>query len=437
MPAASSSLAITRRYQDGMVALRKKAQAEARDTWGRIDSRDLTGTYNVGMLTLSVSTLQREAARLSAGYVQAFVSSELGRPIPIPLVDARQVGKARNGDVLRRQLMSPLIGVKADIGNGKDVDLAIREGGRTLERVVGLATDTAARESLRLALQDSPYVGGWRRAIRGTCGACIGAADGVISSEAQELDIHPNCGCVSEPVVKAEPYKPKKNERIEVQNGLELVKGKWVRVDGAVRGKVVKFDAEKVMIDAGTAKKPRWISAKVTDAYKPGKQVVQKLDDLAHGETAFMNALSKAEYDAIGSYKGYGYKQVNASLRAGKPGGKVTKALDTALEKGSLGSDTKLYRSFHFPADRGVGDVFSDKAFMSTSRKRDVAGRFETTGGKRSLVRINAPKGTKGAHLPGQNEEEFLLPRNTRLRITGDKIEGGVRVLDAEIVPNG
>lgn len=417
-----------------MVGLRNRAQAEARSTWAEVKGADLDGTYQLGMLTLMVSTMQREAARLSAAYVQAFVSSELGRPINVPMVDARQVGKARNGDDLRKALRSPLIDVKVGIRDGKDVRVAIAEGGRTLERVVGLATDTAARESLRLASSDSPYIIGWRRAVKGTCGACMGSADGEVHSADGTLHIHPNCECVAEPVVKAEPYSPKKGERVEVKEALELVKGKWVKMTDPVRGKIEKFDANKVMINAGTAKKPRWVSASRENTYKPGKTVVKPLDDLAHGDLAFMGSLDDVERAAIDSYKGYGYKQVNANLRAGKPGGKIAQGIDKALEKGSLGTDTKLYRSFHFPADRGVGDIFTDKAFMSTTRLRGVAERFETTGGKRALVRIQAPKGTRGGYLPGQGEEEFLLPRDTRLRITGDKIEGGVRVLDAEIM---
>lgn len=439
MPASKTSLRVTERYQNGMIALRRRAQAEARKAWAQIDLRDIDATYPVGALALTVSVMQKEAARLSAAYLHAFVSSELGHPVSVPLIDARQVGRARNGDALRKSFRSPVIGVKIGIRDGKDSRVALAEGGRVLERMVGLATDTAARESLHLALQDSPYVLGWRRAIRGTCGACMGEADGQVKGPAHPLHIHPNCACVSEPAVKAEPYTPKKGERIEVQNALENIKGKWQPVQDPIRGKVVKITDERVMIDAGTAKRPRFISAKREDAYRPQKVISKPLDDLFHTEAQLTNYLNnvapRAEYDAVSVYKGPSFARLNSQLRkGGSPDTKTVRNLDAVIEKNSLGTDTTLYRSFHFPADQGVGSIFSDKAFMSTSSKRAVAERFENVGGKRTLVRIQAKKGQRGGHFTGQEEAEFVLPRNTRIRIVGDKVEHGVRVLDAEIL---
>lgn len=431
MPTSKTSLTITRRYQDAMIGLRRHAQSEARAAWAKVDPADLDGSYPIGMLELAVTVLQREAARLSAGYLHAFISSELRRPVGIPLVDARQVGRARNGSALREALRSPMIGVKVAIRDGKDVALALAEGGRALERIAGLATDTSARESLRLASDESPYVIGWRRAIRGTCGACMGAATGEIHTADGELHIHPNCECVAEPVVKADAYKPKKGERVEVKNAHELVKGEWRPLTEPVRGKVEKFNDKTVMINAGTAQKPRWVSATRENAYKPVRAVARPVDDLPHSVNPYMQSLTDAEIKAVDSYKGYGYQKINGALRAGRDPGPTAHVLDGILQKGSLGSDTTVYRFMHLPKGVGVGDTFQDSAFVSTALKRGSLQRGDT--GK-VLMRIRARAGQRGGFLPGQNEDEFLLPRDLRFRIGKETREAdGRRVFDVEI----
>ena len=215
MPTNPASLRITERYRARMVAIRERAQREARATWRKIDPDRLDDTYEVGMLTLTVSTLQREAARLSGGYLRAFVESELREPAGEPLVDARQVGQARNGDQLRKALESPMITTKVAIKDGHSPREALAIGRSALERMVGLATDTAAREALRVGMEATPDVVGWRRAVKGTCGACMGAATGTIENDAADLDIHPNCQCVSEPAITGRPTKRVSTDKLD------------------------------------------------------------------------------------------------------------------------------------------------------------------------------------------------------------------------------
>lgn len=428
-----------------MLAIRNEAKAQARRVWRRIDVNDLDGTYHHALLALTITALQKEAARLSAGYLAAFLGSELDRTIRESPALALQAGTARSGKPLSKALRNPMIGVKVAIEDGKDPRLALLEGGRRLERVVGLATDTAARDALDRAQRNSRFVAGWRRAVRGTCGACMGLADESLRPAGTPLEIHPECQCVSEAVAKND-FNPKKGQRAELRGGKELINGEWVDIADVVKGRVAKLDAEKVMINAGTDRKPRWIAGHRRDLFKPTVAPRTVVDKLAHSEQSFMDALSKDEFKAVDSYKGYGYKQINGQLRAGKPGGATVRNLETALEKGSLGSDTTLYRALHLPEGHGVGDILQDAAFMSTSKERQVSARFFKIGGsnKRVLLRIKAKAGTKGGHLPGQNEEEFLLPRNTRLRLVKETVETiaspgfpsvpNVRVIECEIV---
>ena len=161
-----------------MIALRNRGRAHARKTWAKVNPDNLDATYDPGALVLNVWALQREAARLSAGYLAAFVASETGEKPKLPLVIGAAAGETRTGSILAKAFRTPLIGVKLEIKDGKDVRQAVREGGKQLEKTVGLAIDDATREALRLASEQSPDVVGFQRAVKGTCEACMGLADG-------------------------------------------------------------------------------------------------------------------------------------------------------------------------------------------------------------------------------------------------------------------
>ena len=168
MPLNQTSLRVTEAYRTRMVAIRKRAQAEARKTWRRIDPDRIDATFQAGLLALSVTTMQRQAAQLSAGYLAAYVASETGEKMPLPPAMALTAGDARaNGTDLLHTIRSTAIGVKAEIGDGIEVREALRRGGNRLEQNVGLATDEAAREALRLAMVAEDAVSGWQRAVKG------------------------------------------------------------------------------------------------------------------------------------------------------------------------------------------------------------------------------------------------------------------------------
>jgi len=113
--------------------------------------------------------------------------------------------------------------------------------------------------------------------------------------------------------------------------------------------------------------------------------------------------------------------------------------LDGALAKGTLHTNTKLYkainlgRSGHKGFNEGttaeeakglIGEVIHDPAFSSTSASVFIAHNFQTAG--RVILEIAAPKGTPGMYVGNDKqrsanprEHEFILPRGAKYRITG------------------
>jgi hypothetical protein len=217
LPARAESLAVTERYRSGMVRLRQQGQREAKRIWNGVDPDDLDATFNLGTLELTVTTLQREAARLSSAYLSTFIASELGEPERPPALSVWD--KAFGGGDLREALRSAVIKTKVAIGEGDDPREATNRNRIVLVNDVGLFIDTAARESLRQGMEMDERIVGYQRALKGTCGACAGnvAVETSVELPSIPLRIHPNCQCVTEPVVQPRRGRPSETQQAAIQ----------------------------------------------------------------------------------------------------------------------------------------------------------------------------------------------------------------------------
>jgi hypothetical protein len=208
LPASQLSLSVTEAYRERLLGLRDSIQALARSTWRAVVIEDLEGTFDQWrtMMTTGVTAAQQEAVRATSGYVTAYLTTELGEPTRGPTLDStRYVGKTRDGRSVHDGLESPLIGIRLTFKRGGNLEAAFREGLNRAIRMVGEDVMHAGRQSLQDAFVLDERIVGWKRAVRGTCGACAGLADGATSPPGTPLNIHPGCQCVSEAVVKGSP----------------------------------------------------------------------------------------------------------------------------------------------------------------------------------------------------------------------------------------
>ena len=86
-----------------------------------------------------------------------------------------------------------------------------------------------------------------------------------------------------------------------------------------------------------------------------------------------------------------------------------------------------------------VGDIISDKAFLSTTLLEST----KITSDRDIIMKINIPEGTKGLYLEsltgveGYGQQEFLLPRDSQLRLTDNvHTEGNKIILEMELIPS-
>lgn len=169
---------------------------------------------------------------------------------------------------------------------------------------------------------------------------------------------------------------------------------------------------------------------------------------------------------AIAAYQDYGYQAVNDGLRSGKKlegkAKEISDGLDRAFETaeptkyqqtlhradgaattaelwektGLTGKLPKSGDKFEVWMDHGkqiqdamIGQTFTDKGFMSTSKDSEVAAEFISGNGynpygMEAVVHINVPKGLKvldlgdDGYIAGSGEQETILPRGSSYKIT-------------------
>lgn len=125
-------------------------------------------------------------------------------------------------------------------------------------------------------------------------------------------------------------------------------------------------------------------------------------------------------------------------------------AIDSAIAKQTITEPIVVYRGMpDHTGNRRIqltpGTEFIDKSFASTSLRSDVAERFtkgtplEFGGLPGLLFKITLPKGAKAAPMGSlghlEDEAEYVLPRNTRIRINSiEKYSDKPWVVNSEVV---
>lgn len=201
MPASPRSLRVTELYQARLLAVRDRLARDLRREWESVSVEDFDATYDTVAVSDLITAAQQEGVRISEGYLAAFLSTELGRRVAGPSVSI-EIGLTRAARPLADAARGPIIGVKMAIGEGVSPEEALEAGLPNLLRVGDVAADHAARAALTAGMAADDRINGWRRAIRGTCGACLGAATGARHDAEEMIEVHPGCQCVQEPTVR-------------------------------------------------------------------------------------------------------------------------------------------------------------------------------------------------------------------------------------------
>ncbi len=148
---------------------------------------------------------------------------------------------------------------------------------------------------------------------------------------------------------------------------------------------------------------------------------------------------------ALRRYSGQGYADINETLREGFLENSTLReeiaAIDSAIDEARCDTILIVFRGIGQEYADALkqrrlrkGDVIEDAAYLSTSTKQEIAKRFQAFEPPGLILRITIPKGAPALSLKPlsdyPDEDEWLLPRNTRLRVTGyDRVN---RTLEVE-----
>lgn len=158
------------------------------------------------------------------------------------------------------------------------------------------------------------------------------------------------------------------------------------------------------------------------------------------------NLMSSDEKSAVLSYSGNNYVNINGNpadgtkgLRKPPPSAenmKKIEKIDAALAKSSFNQAITVHRGVggkDFYKDLNVGDSYTDLGYVSTS-----AGGSAAFSSKPVILTIKVPKGYPAAAIPSHHdhENEILLRRNSKFKLTSKKEVGGKLLVEVEVIPD-
>jgi hypothetical protein len=280
---------------------------------------------------------------------------------------------------LRFALWRPVIVVQQLLEQGVSTVEAMRRGRDALLRSVSLATDGAVRDSLQKLYDKQPEIVGWKRAVKGTCDICMGAADGSVLPAGTPLEIHPSCECVSEAVVKVPTRAPGDT---------------MPSINGVVR--------KNPPLDPATFEPYRTTTYREINQYLRGAidEEVPQLNALIEKMDGFFSKVP-ATTQATRAYRGLGHKLEDI-----------------------------------FPELQGqdlVGKVVDELGFSSTTGARDIAESFTLAPSTGDLLELTIRPGVRGVVTSGKGYAEAILERDLSYRITGVRMEDGKRIIEMDV----
>lgn len=189
-------------------ALTRRAAQTAQAWWARLDSRDLTGSWDAGVGSRVVSAVaagQLLAASTADRYVAAQVAEQNVASDLAGSVNAQALaGVASDGRDLASLLYLPVITTKQQIGSGSLLEDSLRSGLAQMLNMVSTQVQDAGRAAAGVALTSERAMLGYSRRLNPpSCSRCAVLA-GRVYRWNQGFRRHNRCDCVHVPLSRDE-----------------------------------------------------------------------------------------------------------------------------------------------------------------------------------------------------------------------------------------
>ena len=388
----------------------------------------------------ALTGVKLKAAKSSVAFYKA-MADLTGQDFTQPVITASDLTtKAlRNGAGTSLVYNRPFVDLRTALSKGQSMTQAIEAGAKRAEYLASTEVQLARRNAGLKARGANDKIVGYIRTLTGmeNCALCY-VASTQRYTRGELMPIHPGCDCGEMPIYGTQDPGQVINE---------------LRLDATHQSVATRFGVS----DAG-AREIDYRAIKITEHGEMGPmltvrgQASQSAGDVGElfGKGRIIGELSQPEKVSIRNYTSTSYATINSGLRnnwdpnfRNIPDDLETIErfkeeivnLDRAMETSYLAEDLTLYRGARFPelsrrnlsienAEKLVGQTIEDKAFVSTSLKREYAdlGFGESPEDQIGFI-IKAPKGTHGIDINGVKlsnytaEEEILLNRDLKFRI--------------------
>lgn len=204
-------------HQDRLARVRKTTADKVTRLWDGLPDyhKDAAAPF-AAKASLVVATGQIVAARSTNAYLSRRLNIRPARITPASLVDARK------GTTPDQTYQRPFGIVWKALADGHPLDDAIRMGRTRLTTLAVTDVLLAMKVATDLVGGQDQRITGWVRvADGGACDLCS-AADGTVYSSADDMGIHPGCGCTLDPVLGDAQSEPDDPEAIDTHQNDEL-----------------------------------------------------------------------------------------------------------------------------------------------------------------------------------------------------------------------
>ncbi len=365
----------------------------------------------------------------------------------------------------------PFVDMRTALANGQSMTDAINAGALRAQQLASTEVQLARQNAGLKARNANDRIVGFIRTLSGmeNCALCY-VASTQRYTRGDLLPIHPGCDCGEMPIYGTQDPGQVINE---------------VRLDAAHEAVNTRFGAW-----AADARTIDYRAIKIVEHGEMGPLLTVKgqsalgAGDVGElfGKSRVIGELSWSEKTAIGEYGANGYRFINAGLRNGwdKTTNRALSTftdsdirefqdwvtdIDNAMAKTALADDVVVMRGTSMPElaqltdDQLIGMTITDAGFVSTTtgNVQYMIDNMLSYTNRGQVFEITVPKGSQGIDLNGlklskyEHEQELLLPRNTKLKITGvvekrisfkgneldsDGNPYTQRIIQAEVVPN-
>lgn len=424
--------------------------------------RDADVLKYVAQLNPVLSGAKQQASRATVAFYQN-VAKLTGQPFNRPVIAASDLATKtlRNNITSETLFTRPFVDMRRALSSGASMTTAIEAGARRANQLAQTEVQLAKRQVGYKVRQANQNIVGYIRTLTGSenCALCY-VASTQRYRRGSLLPIHPGCDCGEMPLYGTDdPGQIINQQRLDATH--EAVEARFGEFDRSARA----IDYRNIMVqDHGemgpvlTWKKHN--SLKLADLGSPtvaGEVLDSVVDQTPY--TTLMKELKDEELEALRTYTGNGYEDMNGYLRAVAKGlrpdefprvtAQKVRTLTEAFEGARLSADVTLYRGTGlspFKIDRLLrdGDAIEEKlnkligqnivedGFTSTSVSEGSA--FA----KRITMIIDAPEGLPALDVNGisdiapyqigiRAEEEITLRPGQRYKVlevtrTGDAL---------------